>query len=228
MIPRRIIPRLPLLRALVPRAVSSPLLPLTSRLRTQPLRASVLPSSSRSFHSSPSRLSSPEPAAHDPSTGIPPNASLSQRLKYLIKYYGWYALGVYLVLSVLDFSISFAAINIVGAEHVSRAAAAVKEYVASMIHSTPPEPGREEIESTSQHAAAGGQEGLYAMLVLAYTIHKTVFLPVRVGLTAGFTPKLVNWLGQRGWVGIRGTRRAAQHMRERSKDMRERINNNKP
>jgi hypothetical protein len=36
---------------------------------------------------------------------------------------------------------------------------------------------------------------------LAYTIHKTLFLPVRVGLTAAWTPKLVKWLTLRGWIG---------------------------
>ncbi|KZT19902.1 hypothetical protein NEOLEDRAFT_1141409 [Neolentinus lepideus HHB14362 ss-1] len=220
--PRRIIPRLPLLRSFVPR-VSSPLLPLTSRLRTQPSipsssRISFLPSSSRLFHNTPSPLNNPtpDPAAHDPSTGIPPNASLSQRLKYLIRYYGWYALGVYFILSALDFGVAFAAINVLGAEHVSKLVNAVKEYVGSVIHSTPPEPGTEGIESASQHGASA-QEGLYAMLVLAYTIHKTLFMPVRVGLTAALTPKLVGWLGRRGWVGLQGTRRAAQHMRGRSK-----------
>ncbi|KDQ57574.1 hypothetical protein JAAARDRAFT_93993, partial [Jaapia argillacea MUCL 33604] len=169
-------------------------------------------SDARLFHHTPARLttdSPPSPPPHDPSTGPPPNASLSERLKYLIKYYGWYALGVYFILSALDFTVAFAAINVVGAEHVSRVAAVAKDAVANLISSRPPEPGREEMDKVSQGGHGSGQEGLYAMIVLAYTIHKTLFLPIRVGLTAAVTPKLVRWLGQRGWVGGAGTKRAA-------------------
>ena len=164
----------------------------------------------RSFASSSRVYASPPPSPGPSSSssshsggGLPPgpgpDASLSARLKHLIKSYGWYALGVYAVLSVLDFSVAFAAINVVGAEHVARVATDVKEYFAALVHSAPPEPGREEMDRAAAHA--GGHEGLMAMLVLAYTIHKTLFLPVRVGLTAAVTPKLVHWLRARGWAG---------------------------
>ena len=68
---------------------------------------------------------------------------------------------------------------------------------------------------SASHAHGGGSEGIWAMVVLAYTIHKTLFLPVRVGLTAAVTPRLVGWLRSRGWAGSAGTKRAAQEMRER-------------
>jgi len=104
-------------------------------------------------------------------------------------------------------------VNLLGAEYVSHGVAAGKAYIYKIIHSRPAEPGLEEIEPVV--APAGGQEGLYAMLVLAYGIHKTLFLPLRVGLTAGLTPRLVKWLRTKGWAGSEGTRRAAQEMRER-------------
>jgi len=154
-----------------------------------------------------------------PSSPSPPqqplDPSLSQRLKHLIKSYGWYALGVYITISVLDFGVAFAGINLLGAEQVSRVAASARDSVASIIHSKPPEPGRDEIEGITPPGGTGGHEGLYAMLVLAYTVHKTLFLPVRVGLTAALTPKLVGWLRTRGWSGGDGARRAAAEMRER-------------
>ena len=137
--------------------------------------------------------------------------TLSQRLRQLIKTYGWYTLGVYVILSALDFTIAFAAINVLGAEQVSRVSHTIKEYFMSYIHTRPPEPGKEEIEQV-QH---GGKEGLYAVLVLAYTVHKTLFLPIRVGLTAAITPKLVGWLTKRGWTGGAGAKRAAVEMRDR-------------
>ncbi|RPD63912.1 hypothetical protein L227DRAFT_608442 [Lentinus tigrinus ALCF2SS1-6] len=220
---RSYILRIPVVRALTAR-VSQPLLPLTARLAS---RSAPSLSGSRPFSHFPARLtSSPPPSSRqsseeESSHGLPPNASLSQRLKHLIKSYGWYALGVYLILSAVDFSVAFAAVNVLGAEHVSKVASEVKEYFSSLIHSTPPEPGREEMDSAAAHASSGGSEGLMAMLVLAYTIHKTLFLPVRVGLTAAVTPKLVHWLRARGWAGSAGARRAAQEMRDKIRDRRE-------
>ncbi|KII92331.1 hypothetical protein PLICRDRAFT_37097 [Plicaturopsis crispa FD-325 SS-3] len=211
---RRFLPRLPLFRTLAPRI--TPILPI-ARLsaRQSPLTGGSRSSQTRLFTHFSARLSSsPPPSPSSQDTQLPPNASLSQKLKHLIKSYGWYALGVYIILSALDFGVAFAGINLLGAEYVSRVAASAKELVADYLPSRPPEPGREEVESASSRSGSS-QEGLYAMLVLAYTIHKTLFLPVRVGLTAGLTPKLVKWLRARGWAGGEGTRRATHEIRER-------------
>ena len=202
----------PVFKSLSPKFYS-PLLPTYSfRLKPTPPLPDL-----RLFTSSPPRLA-PIPSSPPPSSPIlPPNPSLSQRLKQLIKSYGWYALGVYLLLSILDFGVAFVGINLLGAEYVSRVTASVKSIVADLIPSKPAEPGLDEIEST-KNQASGGHEGLYAMLVLAYTIHKTLFLPVRVGLTAAFTPRLVAWLSQKGWAGGAGTRRAASEMRQKFRE----------
>ncbi|KAF9007963.1 hypothetical protein BDQ17DRAFT_1350329 [Cyathus striatus] len=141
------------------------------------------------------------------------------RLKHLIKSYGWYALGVYFVFSVLDFGVAFIGINLLGAEYVSHVAGAVKTALANVLHSKPAEPGRDEMDGLNS-TAASGQEGLYAIIVLAYTIHKTLFFPIRIGLTAAFTPRLVAWLSRKGWTGTSGTRRAAHEMRERIRERR--------
>lgn len=217
---RNMILRIPVLRALLPR-VSRPILPF-SRLAAAaetPLsltRQGGRPSS-RLFHHFPARLTDDPPRSRSQSpedTALPPGASLSQRLKHLIKAYGWYALGMYIVLSVADFSVAFAAVNVLGAEQVGRVAASVKDAFAGFFPQKPVEPGREEMDSAAAHAH-GGSEGLWAMLVLAYTIHKTLFLPIRVGLTAGITPRLVAWLRTRGWAGSAGTKRAAQAVKSR-------------
>jgi len=115
---------------------------------------------------------------------------------------------VYFILSTLDFGVAFGAIHLLGAEQVSSIAHRIKGYVASILYREPHDPE----ESTS---AAPGSEGLYTMIVLAWTIHKTLFLPVRVGLTAALTPKLVGWLSRRGWVGSDGAKRAAIEIRDR-------------
>jgi len=118
--------------------------------------------------------------------------------------------------------VAFAGVNLLGAEYVSQLATNVKETVTSFVHSRTSHPSRPEGESVTRPSDQSGHEGLYAMLVVAYTIHKTLFFPVRVGLTAALTPKLVGWLARRGWVGSAGTRRAAVEMRERLRERRSR------
>lgn len=46
-----------------------------------------------------------------------------------------------------------------------------------------------------------GSRTFWAEVALAYAIHKTALLPVRAGLTVAWTPKVVEWLAARGWVG---------------------------
>ncbi|KZV81101.1 hypothetical protein EXIGLDRAFT_592138, partial [Exidia glandulosa HHB12029] len=121
----------------------------------------------------------------------PKDTSLKGRLKHLFKTYGWYALGVYAFISIFDFGLSFAAINLVGAEHVREWAARAKALVFT--------PSPEAAHEAEEAKKSGVNGGLWAMLLLAYTLHKTVFLPVRIGLTATVTPPLVRWLRTRGW-----------------------------
>lgn len=214
---RRILPRIHFFRTIIPRG-SRPILPLTSHAptpETRTLTGTLRISPFRSFRTTPTRLSLSPPQSPDAKE----SGSLSQRFKTLMKAYGWYAVGVYIVISVVDFTVAFAGINLLGAEYVSSVAASAKTWLFSLVYSRPPEPGREEIDEVSSAVGgASGHEGLYAMLVLAYTVHKTLFLPVRIGFTAAFTPRLVNWLRARGWAGGPGTRRAMQEMRERLRD----------
>ncbi|KAF7362016.1 Peptide alpha-n-acetyltransferase [Mycena venus] len=186
--------RMPLLR--------SPTILPTFRPHHAPLTNTPRVSNSRLFNHFPARLTS-SPPPPESSSSLPPDATRYQRLKHLFKTYGWYALGMYICIGFLDFGVAFSLINIVGAEYVERLTTSAKGR---------PEPGLDELDPAPSH---GGHEGLMAMVILAYTVHKTLFLPVRVGLTAYLTPTLVGWLRQRGWAGGAGTVRAATHMRER-------------
>ncbi|KAF7321405.1 DUF1279 domain-containing protein [Mycena kentingensis (nom. inval.)] len=189
---------------------SKPTLPLTYPRPTQ----------SRLFQNFPARLAPPKPASSEYS--LPPDATRMQRLKHLFRHFGAYALGVYILISVFDFGLAFGLINIVGAEHVEsvsrKVTTAVKEFLYGFTRNKPPEPAG--LDETDGAASSGSQEGLYAMLLLAYTVHKTLFLPLRVGLTIWLTPNLVGWLRQRGWAGRAGTLQAAAHMRERIRSKR--------
>ena len=209
--------RFPLLRTAAVRSVfwlnPTPILPVSSA-HTAALRPAAN-TGFRFFHRSQPRLTSNSNPGGGGYETDQSTLTFSQRLKHLIKSYGWYALGVYFLISTVDFGVAFAAVNLIGAEYVSGVAVSAKESVYGIFNSRPPEPGREEMDKAVTQSQTGGQEGLYAMIVLAWTIHKTLFLPLRVGLTAAFTPRLVNWLRSRGWAGSQGTRRAAEELKQR-------------
>ena len=142
-----------------------------------------------------------------------------------MKKYGRHALGVYLFLSAIDFGVAFLGVHLVGAERLE----AVKDMAMEQWRKYRPglETDNELIDDATDKAGRAAmevlekaQEGkeaseagastqrkrsrtamLWAEAALAYTIHKTLFLPVRVGLTAAWTPKLVKWLTLRGWIG---------------------------
>ncbi|KAF8585942.1 hypothetical protein K439DRAFT_1263105, partial [Ramaria rubella] len=204
----RILRGLPML----PRLATRPILPLARGSSPLTRSQTARPSFCRPFSFSRLRLTSPPSPPHSPTSPGAPQ-TLTGRLKTLIKSYGWYALGVYIVFSTLDFGVAFAAINILGANQVAYFAASIKSFFFNLIgRAQPQNPGDQD-----GNGAGGGSEGLYAMLVLAYTVHKTLFLPIRVGLTAAFTPRFVGWLSKRGWVGTDGARRAGREIRERVK-----------
>jgi len=209
---------------------TAPLLPVTrqtqaaslslSRTPPPPSRIRIGRLSPTSFESR--RYSSPPPS---PTASEQGSTSLGGRLKQLIKAYGWYALGMYIVIGFVDFGIAFGMVHFIGAETVSRWVVEGKAAVISIIHPDRDAPGHSEIDLPEHHHAAsqGGREGLIAMVVLAYAVHKTLFLPFRVGLVAAITPKFVNWLTRRGWAGRAGTIRAASHVREKMRRGKERM-----
>ncbi|TIA88900.1 hypothetical protein E3P99_02344 [Wallemia hederae] len=115
--------------------------------------------------------------------------SLAQRFKELSKKYGWVAVGVYTAISVLDFSAAFAAVNVVGAERVKVLEKKVLNWVG--LQTQPSDNDGNEKED---------KNSIWAMAVLAYGIHKTLFLPPRLALAAGITPRLVKELQRRGYA----------------------------
>lgn len=138
------------------------------------------------------------------------------RLKELTKKYGWATIVVYTLFSLLDFSLVFFAINLIGAEHVRRVQDVVLDTLVygrqgsrtvSADDGTPEGNGvlgflkdwrekhkqkdREHALDADGKSGNGGNSSLWATAVLAYTIHKTLLLPVRLGATAATTPAIV-------------------------------------
>jgi hypothetical protein len=122
---------------------------------------------------------------------------------------------MYLALSAVDFSLSFAVVHAVGAEHIEPGLNRLVRWYRELRHGVA---GADALEAadTAQKAADAAEEAadkilgreawyanktLWAEATLAYAIHKIGFLPIRAGLTVAWTPKVVNFLRARGWIG---------------------------
>lgn len=194
--------------------------------------ASLLPASFRFYSSTPPTAPATAPTTHlDPAHPIPASKKspeeklgLSQRLKALFRKHGWSALVIYLLLSLLDFGLTFLFIYAVGADKVRTAEdwvldalgwrrkdgepGKIKKAVDDWKEQHPrgakkveavtphiPAPSEMMKESEKKAAAVTSTEAgavveskssysaIASTAVLAYAIHKTALLPVRVGLT---------------------------------------------
>lgn len=102
---------------------------------------------------------------------------------------------MYLLASAVDFSLTFLAIHMLGADHIRSLEAQLRTKLG--LEQRAPSPSDDESDKKS----GGGQSGtLWTEAVLAYTIHKTLLLPVRVAITAAVTPSFVKWLVKMGWA----------------------------
>lgn len=136
------------------------------------------------------------------------------RFKLLAKKYGWYAFGMYWILSTVDFTLTFLVVHSLGAERIEPVISSSLRTYRLWRHGEEEtarleqedSKRREEVkaEEKANKRGGGGYWGsrmFWAEALLAYTIHKTALLPLRAGLTVAWTPKVVKWLRARGWAG---------------------------
>uniref|UniRef100_V5EQJ9 DUF1279 domain-containing protein n=1 Tax=Kalmanozyma brasiliensis (strain GHG001) TaxID=1365824 RepID=V5EQJ9_KALBG len=147
------------------------------------LRANEKPSESNTH-------SKPEAESEADADAPPPKATLRERLKFLTRRYGWWALGVYLAASAVDFTLTLLAIHMLGADHIRSLEASLRKSIGLE--------QRSDDETSSEPAK--GTNPIWTEAVLAYTIHKTLMLPLRVAFTAAVTPSFVKWLVRMGWA----------------------------
>jgi hypothetical protein len=122
---------------------------------------------------------------------------------------------MYWILSTIDFTLSFAVVHSLGAERIEPILASSMKTYRTWRHGEEEtkkleeadKVRREEVKKESEQQGKKGGGGywgsrmFWAEVLLAYTIHKTLLLPFRAGLTAAWTPKVVKWLRARGWAG---------------------------
>lgn len=163
----------------------------------------------------------PQQSPEEPPEGDEPSktASTMQRLRFMMKRYGWWAVGIYLVVGTVDLSIAMVIVHSLGGEYVKELEHRARDWLG--LDKKAPETtetaekearsaAKEAYESTKPHDAAPDEreESLYGQLVaefvIAYGIHKTLFLLPRAAITLAITPKCVRWLVRRGWARRKG------------------------
>jgi hypothetical protein len=121
------------------------------------------------------------------------------KMKELTKKYGAAGVLVYLCVGCVDLGITFGAIQLVGLEKVK----VLEEGVLDVVYSTGEKFGIKRKEPTNVEDAVVKSEdtpSFASVFLLAYGIHKTLLLPVRLGITAAITPAIVRKLHQLGWT----------------------------
>ena len=141
-----------------------------------------------------------------------PRKSIFQRFRTIMKEYGWWALGVYTFISGIDLSLTFAAIHFFGGEHVEEIEALLFKYIGPIVKKLKKEDDQPKENAVVTYIKSwfSSEENAYEMehliarlsgeFVLAFTIHKTLMLPFRSGLTVLATPSFVRWLIKKGWA----------------------------
>jgi hypothetical protein len=113
------------------------------------------------------------------------------KTKQFMKKYGYVGIGVYLALGAVDLAATMGFISVKGAKYVRE----VEDYVMGKAK------GYLGMEHTPLEAKDLNEKpSLASLFVIAYGIHKTIFLPFRLSLTAAITPTVAKRLAKLGWV----------------------------
>lgn len=117
------------------------------------------------------------------------------KLKELAKKYGASGVIVYLGVGMVDLGVTLGAIQIAGLDQVQRLEQGVMDVYRqgkARVFNTPVEPTPE-----VQHVR---EPSFATVFLLAYGIHKTVLMPVRLAITAAITPAFVRKIHALGWA----------------------------
>ncbi|KAI7859375.1 hypothetical protein BDC45DRAFT_543370 [Circinella umbellata] len=113
-----------------------------------------------------------------------------------MKKYGTVGVGVYLGLSVIDLSLTMALISYKGADKVKN----MEDWVVGNIKGWVGMKHDPDNEEEKMKEVQGGKVSFTTLFVIAYGIHKTILLPVRLSLTAAITPIVARRLRELGWI----------------------------
>lgn len=173
--------------------------PLSKTLSSNGFRRVGLRQPTRNFHWSRPRFNSAN------NTG---SSNSRPSLKELTKKYGWTAFGVYMTLSAIDLPLCFLFVHSLGKERVEELEHKVKGWFG--MKTDEKTDTHEEVESEDKNNSEQADNSNWGLLLtefgIAYAIHKSVFIFVRVPATAAITPWAVKTLKRWGFnIGSKKT-----------------------
>ncbi|KAF9437316.1 hypothetical protein BGZ76_001203 [Entomortierella beljakovae] len=155
--------------------------------------------------------SSSNPATTTTSTNVvaPKKSSgMMDKIKDMIKKYGYTGVVVYLGISMIDLAATFVLVKALGMEKIELAQDWVIDHAGRYFgykkdphhhHSHDGQDDLDKLDDEQVGAIYNKASGLWSVFVIAYGIHK-LLVPFRVVATSMITPPLVKWLIKRGWM----------------------------
>ncbi|KAF9946998.1 hypothetical protein BGZ70_002921 [Mortierella alpina] len=132
------------------------------------------------------------------------------KMKQMIKQYGYTGVAVYFGISMIDLAATFVIVKAAGMDKIEKAQDWVLENIGSYFgykakphdedpHHRSKEADLDNVDDEQVGAIYNKASGLWSVFVIAYGIHK-LLVPLRVVATGMITPPLVKWLVKRGWI----------------------------
>ncbi|ORZ08447.1 hypothetical protein BCR42DRAFT_425153 [Absidia repens] len=128
------------------------------------------------------------------------------KLKQLARTYGPSGVIVYLAIGMVDLGFTVAAIQMMGTDKVKMVEKTVLDKYNQIKERYGFEPtavqdnSDKDTPSTIESEDDDGKPSLTSIFLLAYGIHKTLMLPVRLAITTAITPAVVRKIHTWGWA----------------------------
>ncbi|KAF9140432.1 hypothetical protein BGX30_006533 [Mortierella sp. GBA39] len=137
----------------------------------------------------------------------PQKSGFMDKIKQLIKQYGYTGVAVYLGISTLDLAATFIIVKAAGMEKIEQGQDYLIEHYGHYVgykpkphaHNNPEAMDLDKVDDEQVGAIYNKASGLWSVFVIAYGIHK-LLVPLRVVATSMITPPLVKWLVRKGWI----------------------------
>ncbi|KAF8939973.1 hypothetical protein BGZ58_008133 [Dissophora ornata] len=129
------------------------------------------------------------------------SSGFMDKIKQLIKQYGYTGVAVYFGISMVDLAATFVVVKAAGMEKIEKGQDWVVEHIGGYFgyKRNPDRTHASENKDVGDGAGFNKASGLWSVFVIAYGIHK-LLVPFRVVATSMITPPLVKWLVKKGWI----------------------------
>ncbi|KAF9165682.1 hypothetical protein BGX20_000485 [Mortierella sp. AD010] len=141
------------------------------------------------------------------------SSGMMDKIKDLVRKYGYTGVAVYLGISTIDLAATFVVVKALGMEKIELAQDWVVDHVGTYFgykrdpnhHHSHDGEGNDsvidldKVDDEQVGAIYNKASGLWSVFLIAYGIHK-LLVPFRVVATSMITPPLVKWFIKRGWM----------------------------